>query len=268
MRTAYGEAFALRGNRYERSMARNPDVRRQEFTALLERLRPVSGEAVLDAPSGGGYLRGYLPADVHYIAVDEAPDFHAACGQRSLPGDESFLAPCQAVPLPGASVDAVCSLAGLHHLQDRPAVYAEWFRVLRPGGRVVLADVAEGTAVAEFLNGFVDRYNPLGHAGRFLAAHDQAALHEVGFSKITCEDVHYAWQFRDPEHVTGFCLDLFGLDRVGAAGALCRTLERELGLHSGAGDRSSGSNGWRLPWSLRYLTGTKPMPRLASPAVR
>lgn len=250
MRTAYGEVFAARGSGYERSMARNPGVRRQEFLALLERLRPVPGETILDAPSGGGYLRGYLPADVRYIAVDEAPDFHTACGSRSLPGDESFLAPCQAVPLGDASVDAVCSLAGLHHLPQRAPVYAEWFRMLRPGGRVVLADVAEGSAVAGFLNGFVDRYNSRGHAGSFLAGHDHAALREAGFAEVTGEEVHYHWQFRSLEHVTGFCLDLFGLDRAGAAAALCSTLRQELGLHR--------CNGWRLSWSLRYLMGTKP----------
>lgn len=257
MRTAYGKAFAIRGNRYERSMARNPDVRRDEFAALVQRLRPEPGESILDAPSGGAYLRGYLPAAVHYIAVDEAPDFHAACGARSLPGDQALLAPCQAVPLPGATVDAVCSLAGLHHLPDRAPVYAEWFRVLRPGGRVVLADVAEGTAVAGFLNGFVDRYNTEGHDGRFLCGLDEAALREAGFEDVTCEDVHYHWWFRDPEHVTDFCLDLFGLDRVGAAGALCRTLERELCLGRDAGGGPGGAAGWRLPWSLRYLAGTK-----------
>lgn len=258
MRTSYGKAFSLRGNRYERSMTRSPDVRREEFAAMLERLDPQSGEHLLDAPSGGAYLRPYLPIDSRYTAVDESPDFHSACKRRMVPGDTAIMAPCQEIPLPSASCDAVCSLAGLHHLHDREPVYSEWFRLLRPGGRVVIADVAEGTPVAGFLNGFVDRYNTLGHDGRFIDVADEAALHAAGFGEFTSVDVRYFWHFHDLEHVESFCGDLFGLDRVGAASALRRTLQNDLGLQCDAGD------GWRLPWSLRYLIAWKPG---ASPAL-
>lgn len=261
MRTAYGKAFALRGNRYERSMTRSPDVRHEEFDAMRGRLCPQPGEHVLDAPSGGAYLRPYLPIETRYTAVDEAPDFHAACDKRMVSGDTAILAPCQEIPRPAASFDAICSLAGVHHLHDRYPVYAEWFRLLRPGGRVVLADVAEGTPVAGFLNGFVDRYNSQGHDGRFINAADEAALRSVGFEQVTGIDVSYYWWFRDLDHAASFCEDLFGLDlagvnRVGAASALRRTLQQDLGLHHHAG--AGNCDEWRLPWSLRYLTGRKP----------
>ncbi len=250
MRTAYGEAFALRGDRYERSMARSPDVRREEFAAMLGQLRPAAGECIVDVPSGGAYLRPLLPLDVRYVAVDESPHFHSACHRRLLPGDSALLAPSQKIPLPAHACDAVCSIAGLHHQSDREPVYADWFRVLRPGGRVVLADVAEGTPVAEFLNGFVDRYNSLGHDGLFITARDSEALAAAGFRDIVVTDINYQWLFRDLGHVAEFCVDLFGLDRVGAATALCRTLQRDLGLRSGAA-------GWQLPWSLRYIEASK-----------
>lgn len=256
MRTAYGKAFEVRGDRYERSMARSPDVRGSEFRAMLRQLKPVSGERILDAPSGGGYLRGYLPVDVQYVGVDEAPDFHAACGARTLPGDRAILAPCHAVPVPDATFDAVCSLAGLHHLAERAPAYAEWFRLLGPGGRVVIADVAEDTPVAAFLNGFVDRYNTEGHDGRFITVADETALAAAGFEQVTRIDVRYDWCFRDLGHVSEFCVDLFGLDRVGAANAVSRTLQAELGLHAEF-QGTAGQVEWRLPWGLRYLIARK-----------
>jgi ubiquinone/menaquinone biosynthesis C-methylase UbiE len=43
------------------------------------------------------------------------------------------------LPLAGGSVDVVVSRGVLHHLPDVPAALAEWRRVLRPGGAVVIA---------------------------------------------------------------------------------------------------------------------------------
>ena len=253
MRTAYGDTFAQRGGRYERSMARSPDVRLEEFGAMLRRLRPLAGERVLDVPSGGAYLRPLLPAKVRYVAVDEADQFHQACRGRLRPGDRALRAPAHQLPVASSSCHAVCSVAGRHPQHDRLPIYREWYRVLKPGGRVVRADVAEGSAVGAFLNGFVDRYNSQGHDGLFLSDADGAALAAAGFRDIHREDVHYHWRFRDAAHVREFCAGLFGLDRVGASGALVRTLVADLGLCV-----ATDGSGWLLPWTLRYFAGRRP----------
>jgi SAM-dependent methyltransferase len=94
----------------------------------------------LDAACGTGRHAAYLAGLGHrVIGVDSSPDMLARARAR-LPRADLRAGTLERLPLPDRAVDTVvCGLA-LTHVPDLAPVLAEFARVLRPGGHLVISD--------------------------------------------------------------------------------------------------------------------------------
>ena len=107
------------------------------------------GERVLDLGSGGGIdvllsARRVGPSGFAYGVdmTDEMLTLARANAARAGARNVEFLkGHIEALPLPDASVDVVISNCVINLSTDKPAVLAEMFRVLVPGGRIGITDV-------------------------------------------------------------------------------------------------------------------------------
>ncbi|OOZ36870.1 class I SAM-dependent methyltransferase [Solemya elarraichensis gill symbiont] len=193
---------------YHEAMTLCPNARKAEFLAPLQLALPAKGERLVDFPSGGGYLKGWLERiepDTHYHAVEQIKGY-LDTGTDIEQGDWDHL------EFPDTSVDIVLSLVALHHLfPDRSPFYKECHRILNHTGRLVIADVAEKTDTSRFLSGFVGTHSPEGHDARFFAEEDCEEIRNNGFEVMHYEIQHLPWHYPDRETAIAFCRGLFRL---------------------------------------------------------
>ena len=125
------------------------------FEEVRDRLLAISGpgpaDACVDLGAGTGFVALALaPLVDSVLAVDISPEMTeslaARAAQAGLRNVRAEVADLRAFQLPEASVDLVVSSYALHHLraEDKRALVAEMARWLRPGGRVVIADMMFG----------------------------------------------------------------------------------------------------------------------------
>jgi ubiquinone/menaquinone biosynthesis C-methylase UbiE len=192
------------------------------------------GEVVVDLGSGGG-LDVFLAAkkvgpegraigiDMTQEMIDRARTNAAAGGYENV---EFHLSTIDRVPLPDASVDCVISNCVLNLAPDKPAVFREIARILKPGGRLAVSDIAlKAELPAEIANSLAAYVGCI--AGALQIADFKKQLAAAGFEHIQVVDSGADLNaYAKVENQAGCCSP--AMDGTSCCGAETSTLHGDL----------------------------------------
>jgi arsenite methyltransferase len=155
------------------------------------------GETVLDLGSGGGIdvllsAKRVGPTGKAY-GLDMTEEMLALARRNAAEAGATnvdFLkGQIEAVPLPAATVDVVISNCVVNLSTDKPAVFAETFRVLKPGGRIGITDVVAEDHLS--VEERAERGAWVGCiAGALSRAEYEAGLAAAGFEQVSVTFTH------------------------------------------------------------------------------
>jgi SAM-dependent methyltransferase len=159
----------------------------------LANLEP--GQTVLDLGSGGG-IDCFLAArqvgesgwvigiDMTKTMIEKAEANLAKVGLTNV---EFRLGKIEQLPVEDATVDVILSNCVINLSPDKPAVFKEAFRVLRPGGRLTVTDIVTQGKIDQNQRSDMDSWAAC-VAGAEDVADYLAAIREAGFADISLKD--------------------------------------------------------------------------------
>jgi len=156
------------------------------------------GETVLDLGSGAGFDCFLASSKVgqkgKVIGIDMTPEMVEKARENASKGDyrnvEFRLGEIENLPVADNSVDIVISNCVINLSQDKKRVFKEAFRVLKPGGRLMVSDLVLLKELPDFLKESIEAYAGC-LAGAMMKDEYLKTIKSSGFEDVKIVDKMY-----------------------------------------------------------------------------
>lgn len=214
------EFTGLRSRLYKEVMAEMPDSREEERLLCLEVLAPKPFEHIVEAGAGGGFFSASIARAIYpgtLVVTDPSPDQLDGVprlGNIQIVSAGAERLPVGSEPLTSGTFDAVWSAGSFHHVPNKSAAFSRFFELLKPGGRLVIADVFAGSALARHFDLEVAKHCITGHEVSFLSQELADSLaYLAGFEVPSFHERTIHWKFRSMRELGNFLYKIHAMTK-------------------------------------------------------
>ena len=164
------EEFTLAAAEYETGAAGGLyEMCKEDYPHILEELRSEPFETLLDAGCGTAPMISLLVEeypDRRYTGLDLTPAMIEVAQAKNIPNATFVVGDCENLPFDENSFDVIINSQSYHHYPNPQNFWNSVFKVLKPGGKIVLRDnTASGAVLFVFNKILLPMANKLKHVG-------------------------------------------------------------------------------------------------------
>ena len=153
---------------YETDQAGVYRLCRKDYPDVLAELEKEPFQDLLDCGCGTAPMLTLLHnkyPDRHYTGIDLTPKMIEVAKSKHMEGVELVVGDCENLPFPEESFDVVICCQSFHHYPNVQDFFNSVYRVLRPGGRLILRDMTMKSAAIRWFCNHIEMplINMIGH---------------------------------------------------------------------------------------------------------
>ena len=141
--------FSRAAGVYETDEAGVYKMCKKDYPDVLAELEKEPFTDLLDCGCGTAPMLTLLKQkypDKRYTGIDLTPEMIEVAKAKRMPGVELVVGDCEKLPFADNAFDAVICCQSFHHYPNVQDFFDSVYRVLRPGGRLILRDMTARTA--------------------------------------------------------------------------------------------------------------------------
>ena len=182
----FRDFFSKNAENYSKSISHKSG---SDLNELIERLNPGKDQTAIDLAAGTGFTALALSKRVARVVafdgteemLDEAKKISAKEGILNI---DFVLGNVESIPFPDSSFDIATCRRAAHHFTDKAKFLAEVFRILKPGGKIGIADMTRPeTDDLDFFNE-LEKIRDTSHASAETVPAWKSLVEKAGFSLL------------------------------------------------------------------------------------